>query len=138
MVAITRLLGENHFQVANFGYPPGFSAYTKALPLPKGRGSLTGRVLLEKDAVHIPDVFADPEYAMHEAQKMGGFRTLLGVPLLREGNPVGVWFRERVGATGRRARKIMVVALARKLLIALWRFVIDGVLPEGAVLKPAA
>jgi len=48
------------------------------------------------------------------------------------------WFRERVGATGRRARKIMVVALARKLLIALWRFVIDGVLPEGAVLKPAA
>jgi hypothetical protein len=38
----------------------------------------------------------------------------------------------------RRARKIMVVALARKLLIALWRFVIDGVLPEGAVLKPAA
>ena len=48
------------------------------------------------------------------------------------------WFRERVGSTGRRVRKIMVVALARKLLIALWRFVIDGVLPEGAVLKPAA
>ena len=48
------------------------------------------------------------------------------------------WFRERVGATGRRARKTMVVALARKLLIALWRFVIDGVLPEGAVFKPAA
>lgn len=48
------------------------------------------------------------------------------------------WFRERVGSTGRRVRKIMVVALARKLLIALWRFVIDGVVPEGAVLKPAA
>lgn len=48
------------------------------------------------------------------------------------------WFRERVGSTGRRARKIMVVALARKLLIALWRFVIDGVVPEGAILKPAA
>jgi hypothetical protein len=48
------------------------------------------------------------------------------------------WFRERVGSTGRRVCKIMVVALARKLLIALWRFVIDGVLPEGAVLKPAA
>src|SRR5204863_2008666 len=46
------------------------------------------------------------------------------------------WFRERVGSTGRRVRKIMVVALARKLLIALWRFVIDGVVPEGAVLKP--
>ena len=48
------------------------------------------------------------------------------------------WFRERVASTGRRVRKIMVVALARKLLIALRRFVIDGVLPEGAVLKPAA
>ena len=48
------------------------------------------------------------------------------------------WFRERIGPTGRRVRKIMVVALARKLLIALWRFVIDGVVPEGAVLKPAA
>jgi transposase len=47
------------------------------------------------------------------------------------------WFRERIGPTGRRVRKIMVVALARKLLIALWRFVTDGVVPEGAVLKPA-
>ena len=48
-----------------------------------------------------------------------------------------VWFRERVGSTGRRLRKVMVVALARKLLIALWRFVIDGVMPEGAVTKPS-
>lgn len=47
------------------------------------------------------------------------------------------WFRERAASTGRRVRKIMVVALARKLLIALWRFVIDGVLPEGAVLAAA-
>jgi transposase len=47
------------------------------------------------------------------------------------------WFRERVGSTGRRVRKVMVVALARKLLIALWRFAIDGVAPEGATMKPA-
>ena len=47
------------------------------------------------------------------------------------------WFRERVGSTGRRVRKVMVVALARKLLIALWRYVVDGVMPEGAVLKPS-
>jgi transposase len=49
-----------------------------------------------------------------------------------------VWFRERVGSTGRRMRKVMVVALARKLLIALWRFVVDGVMPDGAILKPSA
>ena len=48
-----------------------------------------------------------------------------------------IWFRERVGATGRRIRKVMVVALARKLLIALWRFVIDGVMPEGVIMKPS-
>lgn len=48
-----------------------------------------------------------------------------------------VWFRERTGSTGRRVRKVMVVALARKLLIALWRFVVDGVVPEGAVMKSA-
>jgi transposase len=46
------------------------------------------------------------------------------------------WFRERSGPTGRRMRKVMVVALARKLLIALWRYATDGVVPKGAVLKP--
>jgi transposase len=48
------------------------------------------------------------------------------------------WFRGRLGGAARRLRKVMVVALARKLLIALWRFATQGVLPEGAVLTPAA
>ena len=48
------------------------------------------------------------------------------------------WFRERVGGTGARMRKVMVVALARRLLISLWRFATQGVLPEGAVMKPAS
>ena len=47
------------------------------------------------------------------------------------------WFRER-SDTGRRMRKVMVVALARKLLIALWRFATQGIIPEGAVMKPAS
>lgn len=46
------------------------------------------------------------------------------------------WFRDRAGAAGRRMRKVMAVALARKLLIALWRYATDGIVPEGAVLKP--
>ena len=46
------------------------------------------------------------------------------------------WFRERVGGTGARMRKVMVIALARKLLIALWRFATQGVVPEGVVMKP--
>jgi transposase len=48
-----------------------------------------------------------------------------------------LWFRERVGGTGARMRKVMVVALARKLLVALWRFATQGVLPQGVTMKPA-
>ena len=50
---------------------------------------------------------------------------------------LSVWFRARVGAGGGRIRKIMIVALARKLLVALWRYVKDGVIPEGARMKAA-
>jgi transposase len=46
------------------------------------------------------------------------------------------WFHERTGTAGRRMRKVMVVALARKLLISLWRYATLGLVPEGAVLKP--
>jgi transposase len=47
------------------------------------------------------------------------------------------WFRERYGSGGKRLRRIGIVAVARQLLIALWRFLETGVLPEGAVLKEA-
>jgi transposase len=47
------------------------------------------------------------------------------------------WFRERFGSGGKRLRRIGIVAVARKLLIALWRFLNTGVLPEGAELKAA-
>ncbi len=50
---------------------------------------------------------------------------------------LSVWFRERVGKAGGRIKKIMIVALARKLLIALWRYAKDGVIPEGAKMKTA-
>ncbi len=49
-----------------------------------------------------------------------------------------VWFRERTGQTGRRVRKVMIVALAQKLLIALWRFATHGIVPQGATMKPAS
>jgi transposase len=48
---------------------------------------------------------------------------------------LSMWFRERFGGGGKRLRRIGIVAVARKLLIALWRFLQTGVLPEGAVLK---
>jgi transposase len=52
------------------------------------------------------------------------------------GSALSRWFRERVGSTKGRLRRIAVVALARKLHVALWRFVNSGLLPTGATLKP--
>lgn len=54
------------------------------------------------------------------------------------GSTLAVWFHSRTGSAGGRMRKVMIVALARKLLVALWRFCRDGVLPEGAALKATA
>ena len=56
-----------------------------------GRGTAIGRVLLERTLVHIEDVLTDPDYELVETSKLGGFRTLLAVPLLREGEPIGVF-----------------------------------------------
>jgi transposase len=51
------------------------------------------------------------------------------------GSALSSWFRERVGQTKGRVRRIAVVALARRLLVALWRYVETGVIPEGAEIK---
>jgi signal transduction histidine kinase len=92
MASIARQRGTNYHLVATHGHPSGFREYIETLPMAPGRGSVTGRVLLEGKPVQVIDVLADPEYAMVEAQKRGGFRTMLAVPLLREGVPIGVLF----------------------------------------------
>jgi GAF domain-containing protein len=82
---------EGHYHVvAAYGFPPGLQDYYETMPMDQGRGSLFGRILLERKPVQIVDVLADPEYAMHELQKRAGFRTVLGVPLLRDGIPIGI------------------------------------------------
>ena len=53
------------------------------------RGSIIGRALLEGRTVHIGDVTADPEYALHDLQRAGGYRTVLGVPLISDGDAIG-------------------------------------------------
>src|SRR5262244_3914985 len=90
MASIARQKGTNYHLVARHGFPSGYSEYIETLPMAPGRGSVTGRVLLEGKSVQIIDVVADPEYTLIEVQKRAGFRTLLGVPLLREAIPIGV------------------------------------------------
>ena len=76
---------------ASFGFPDEFDEYMRQNPLAPGRATTTGRVALEGKMVHIPDVLADPEYAFPKGQQLGGYRSNLGVPLLRDGVPIGAF-----------------------------------------------
>src|SRR5262245_55950173 len=73
-----------------YGFSREFMDYFKNIPIEADRGSASGRALLEGRVVHIADVTADPEYTMVEAQRLGDYRTILCVPMLREGMPIGV------------------------------------------------
>src|SRR5512139_3197760 len=74
----------------SYGYSPEFLDHIKGMPIEMDRGSATGRALLEGRVIHIPDVKADPEYTLVEAQRLGDYRTVLAVPMLRESVPLGV------------------------------------------------
>jgi signal transduction histidine kinase len=90
MAQILRPRDGGYYVAASSGFSPEYIESHKTLTFAPGRGSLTGRVLLERKPVQIPDVLADPEYNNPEPQRLGGYRTHLGVPLLRDGSPIGV------------------------------------------------
>jgi GAF domain-containing protein len=90
MAAIVRPAGTAFHWATSYGFPDDFLTWIRNLALGPGRGSVVGRVLLEGKTVQAADVLADPEFTMLEAQRRGGYRTALGVPLLRQGRPIGV------------------------------------------------
>jgi signal transduction histidine kinase/DNA-binding response OmpR family regulator len=73
-----------------YGFSREFQDFVRDVPIKAERGSAFGRAVLEGRAVHIPDVLADPEYTYLEGQRLGDYRTVLAVPMLREGVPIGV------------------------------------------------
>jgi GAF domain-containing protein len=87
---ITRQKDGVFYRAETHGFSKEFIDHVRGVPITVERGSAFGRALLERRAVHIPDVKADPEYAMHEMQKAGDYRTVLAVPMLREGIAIGV------------------------------------------------
>jgi GAF domain-containing protein len=86
-------IGYQH--VASYGIPPDYIEAMRAAPLQAGRSSVAGRVLLERQTVHIHNVLDDPEFVLLDIQRAQGLRTALGVPLMREGAPIGVLFLSR-------------------------------------------
>jgi two-component system, NtrC family, sensor kinase len=89
--AVLQRDGDVYRRASNYGYSPEAEQYSLEHPARPERGSVTGRVALEGRPIHIPDVLADPEYQATERQQVMGYRTLLGVPLLREGTTIGTF-----------------------------------------------
>src|SRR5262245_1434855 len=95
MGGINRPQGNISQAVSFFGISSEMVTFMKDRPLAIDRGNAAGRVLVDGRIVHIPDVEADPEFTFMEGARLGGIRTILGVPLVREGSPIGVIVLQR-------------------------------------------
>jgi len=83
---------EGFFQTqATFGMSTELKDELERTPFKPGRGSVISRALLERNTVQVLDAQTDPEYKLSKAQKVGGYRTIMAAPLLREGAPIGVF-----------------------------------------------
>jgi signal transduction histidine kinase len=87
---ITREKNGAFYRAEAFGFSQEFQDFVKNIAIKPERGSGFGRVLLEGKVIHIPDVLADPEYVQSEMQRLGSYRTVLGIPMMRENKTIGV------------------------------------------------
>jgi class 3 adenylate cyclase len=86
---IARRVGDVYRMAAFTSFGPEYERMVRDHIYEPGRGSVVGRTVLERGVVHIVDVLEDPEYSMTDLQRAGGFRTALGVPMLKDGEPIG-------------------------------------------------
>ena len=87
---ITRKIGEAFFRSAAYGYSSEYADYMRETPVQMDRGSVAGRALVDGRIVHIADIKTNSEYTFSPGLHLGNFRTAIGVPMLREGEPIGV------------------------------------------------
>jgi two-component system, NtrC family, sensor kinase len=90
IAAIIRQKGDSYYWATSYGLPRDSGEHAKTVMIQPGRATVAGRVLQEGKTVHVPDVVEDREYAFQNTQKIVGHRATLGVPLMREGSPIGV------------------------------------------------
>ena len=98
IASIHRQQGNNYQTIAIHGAVPEqiTELVLRNVPFAAGRGSVLGRTVAERRSIQISDVLADPDYSLLDVQRKVGFRTIMGVPILREGNPIGVVVLMRV------------------------------------------
>ena len=110
-----------HYRLATqHGFNKKQDAFLRSQRLSPGRATLVGRTALERRIIHIPDIAADPDYDWPEANKVGGFRAILGVPLLRNGEPIGVISLTRDEARPFSAKQVELIAtFADQVVIAI-------------------
>jgi adenylate cyclase len=92
---IWRLDGDFYLHACSFGAPDdsaylAYHAYLSGVVIRPGKDTVVGKVALEHRAIHLPDVLVDRDYSFPEGQRLGNFRTLLGVPMMSDGVPTGV------------------------------------------------
>jgi signal transduction histidine kinase len=110
------VLDEDVYRLAfAIGGSQAYRDYLAGVPIARGAGTLVGRVGLERRTVQIPDVLADPDYQMHRARELGGFRTMLGVPMLAGEKVIGVitLWREHVAEFGERTLDLITTFAAQ-------------------------
>jgi GAF domain-containing protein len=120
LATLNRQHADGYRQVASYGYTPEMARVVEAAPLSAGRGSVVGRTILAGKPVQIVDVLADPEFRMKDAAMISGANTILGVPLLREGTPVGVMTLQRRAKEAYTEKQIdLLVTFADQAVIAI-------------------
>jgi two-component system, NtrC family, sensor kinase len=117
---IWRFDGEVFRAAAHHMVSPDLQTLLEQHGLQPGRGSATGRAAIERRPVHIADVLADPEYERVDLRDALGFRSLLAVPMIREGNLLGVFSLHRLDARLFTERQIeLVTGFADQAVIAI-------------------
>jgi signal transduction histidine kinase/CheY-like chemotaxis protein len=110
------ILDEDVYRLAfALGGTQAYREYVAGVPIARGAGTLVGRVGIERRAVQILDVLADPDYEMHRARELGGFRTMLGVPMLAGDRVIGVilFWREQVAEFDERTLDLITTFAAQ-------------------------
>jgi signal transduction histidine kinase len=109
-----------YHHVASHGFPPNHIEYMRNHPLGPDRTSVAGRVVLEGQSIHIPDVQGDSELTLMQAPGVARVRTALGVPMLREGIPIGVLVLARTTVEPFTGKQIeLVTTFADQAVIAI-------------------